>query len=230
MKNKRTAAAFALSLLLLAGCGRGKPKPDAAEKTASVQSGAVTEDGMLTCIFSKQETEFPADSRTPYPVTPYCDPETGAFTVPVMKRQSGESPSFSADLCTFSADGTHIETQSVPLPDTFFTIYNGAVTADAFFWYDGTREASALYRFDRVTEEVASTGLREDFFGHYAFDLLYVIADAEGRIYCSDRESVVILDNALNPIADFAFPSPVSSMARGSDGAVWTVFRSGGRI
>ena len=236
---KRSAAVFlalwtVLSLLLLS-CGKKEnaSAPSAGTGVENVRKGAVTEEGFLTCVFRHTAVPLPEGYEMLFSVTPFGDPETGEVTFAAVKRERGEDGLWngetSVSLFTCSAEGDLLgETETELKPSLTGDI--GVVTGDALVLCYGTRQNTALLRWDRVNGTSSSTEEGEVFFGRTGFVYDTVTSDDAGRIYCADRTEVVVLNRDLTLCAGFDFPSPVSSIARGGDGAVWSLYKSGGTV
>ena len=150
-----------------------------------------------------------------------------------MKRETDEEGLWngeaSVSLFTCSAEGQLLgETETGLKPSVTGDI--GVVTRDALVLCYGTRQNTALLRWDRNGGASSSTEEGEVFFGRTGFLYDIVTSDDAGRIWCSDRTGVVVLNPDLTVCANFDFPSPVSSIARGGDGAVWALYKSGGTV
>ncbi len=236
---KRSAAVFlalwtVLSLFLLS-CGK-KENASATSAGTGVENarkGAVTEEGFLTCVFRHTAVPLPEGYEMLFSVTPFGDPETGEVTFAAVKRERGEDGLWngetSVSLFTCSAEGDLLgETKTELKPSLTGDI--GVVTGDALVLCYGTRQNTALLRWDRVNGTSSSTEEGEVFFGRTGFVYDTVTSDDAGRIYCADRTGVVVLNRDLTLCAGFDFPSPVSSIARGGDGAVWALYKSGGTV
>lgn len=232
------ALLVALWLILtaaLSACGKKEnaSAPSSGTGVEGVRWGAVTEDGFLTCVFRHTAVPLPEGYEMLFSVTPYCDPETGEVTFAAMKRErdedglwNGES---SVSLFTCSPEGELLgETETGLKPSVTGDI--GVVTGDALVLCYGTRQNNALLRWDRNSGSSSSTEEGEVFFGRTEFVYDTVSSDDGGRVYCSDRTGVVVLNPDLTLCANFDFPSPVSSVARGGDGAVWALYMSGGTV
>ncbi len=193
----------------------------APEKPSSVEP--------LTGIFTQAAVAVPEDfGMLPY-VTPYAAPD-GTLTVFSMNREFEETEDetvehMSAFLTDLSPDGEILSTTEIPTPHGF--VYGGVITSEAVYMAENKVDSIVIFRFDRSTGELSSTEAGPGFFGHPDFPLNCVCADGEGRIYCSDYESVVVLDSDLALICSLDFPTPISSMAKGADGTIWAAYRDG---
>ncbi|MBE6726272.1 MAG: hypothetical protein E7576_13955 [Ruminococcaceae bacterium] len=235
MNGKRIITACAAVLVLLTGCRRDKSDPAVSPSVSAepVQNGAVTEDGMLTCIFRESKLTLPDGAQMLFAVQPYRDPDEGTVTFAAMTRERDEGGMWKAEagitLFTCTAEGELIGKEETDLRPSLVAS-SGAVTENAVYLEYGTRDNNALLRWDRKTGETASTGEGTVFFGRSGFLFESVVADADGRIWCTDKTGFVVLNGDLTLSANFDLPSPVSSVARGGDGAVWALYQFGGSV
>ena len=217
------AVILLLPSLLLSACARSAP---AAENDG-------TDGGMITGVFSASRISVPDGTAFVWRVVPCLDEETGDVTILVRASAEREENGafireYAAALVTFDSSGREVRREDVPLPEDVILPECGAVTADALYYTPNTSDNAALYRFDRRTgETICAGGENGSFFGREHFSHDFTASDANGAIYCADREEAVVLRPDLSPAFTVAFPSPVSSMARGTDGAVWVLFGQG---
>ena len=230
-----SAVLAAAILFLVSSCakkGNGKTAAETSPQDPTAR-GAVTEDGFLTCIFSQKDAVLPDGTNMLFSVVPYCDPETGDVTFAGMERLRDEDGAYNGKaaitLFTYSKDGERIGTAETSLAVSAAAM-RGAVTEDALLIDYGTIDNITLFRWDRKTGAVTSTPEGADFFGRSGFYPDIVTTDAEGRIFCSDRNAAVVLNADLSLLTGFDLPYTAASIARGGDGAVWALYRGGGTI
>ena len=93
----------------------------------------------------------------------------------------------------------------VVLPDDVSFVYGGAVTEDALIYVEATKKATAIYRYDRISETTTSTERGTRFFGKENFVFSFLSVDDEGKIYCTDANTVFIMNSDLSLASSFDF-------------------------
>ena len=221
--------------LIFSSCSKTNSFLGISEETSHTSSSSdnATPSNILTDIFSATRLNVPDDFWMIYNVTPYYDEEAETVTVfSITKEEVPIDEIFFKEktigwLYTFTLDGDILKTTKLDLPDDVSFVYGGAVTEEALIYVEATKKATSIYRYDRISETTTSTERGTRFFGKENFVFSFLSVDDEGKIYCTDANTVFIMNPDLSLASSFDFPTTIYSMARGSDGSVWTVFNAG---
>ncbi len=188
---------------------------------------------ILTNIFTETEYNVPDDFRMLNNVIPYYDQDAETVTIfsqtvqEILSEDSVITEKMQGWLYTFTLSGEILETEEIPLPKDLVSIFGGRVTEDSLIYIDSTVSGKVIYRTYRMTGETISTERSTDFFGKEDFSYAFLTVDDDGLIYCTDRETLFVLNPDLSLEYSFDFPTQIYTMARGTDGEIWVTFNAG---
>ena len=203
--------------LMLSGCRRQTRQPE------------VPAEERMIPVFTSAAVIVPEDFCMLPTVQPYAE-ENGTISVFSLSQTEEETADgfvrhTSAALTRISPDGEVRESTEIPLPIDY--VYAGAVTGEAVYMANSTVNATAVWRYDRTTGEMTSTGDGSAVFGSPDYYLQEIVTDKAGRLCCTDYESAVVLNPDLTLAGSIRFSHAVQSVARGQDGTVWGAYRDG---
>ena len=180
-------------------------------------------------VFKAIEAEVPEDfGLLPY-VEPWADANGNvtALTAKYSEEETSEGITWHTEwfLTDFSPNGEILNSAEIPVQ--MEQVFTGAVTDTAVYLAESMTGCTRIVRYDRETKELTSTGDGSDFFGRGDYALQALSTDENGFLYCTDTESLIVLNPDLSLAFSLDFPHPVRTMAKGADGAVWAAYRDG---
>lgn len=189
---------------------------------------------MLTNIYTSMSFDVDDDFAMLSNISSYYNEDDQTVTLFSAKRlekenEDGEIENHIIGLInTFSMDGKSINSEHVPLEELGLqTTEFGTITEDALFFigYNISDAKYSIYRYDRTTGTMISEAENLSYFNvddgtqikHYA-------SDSDGIQYISDGYKLFVFYPDLDLEFSLDFPSRITSMVKGADGAVWVAY------
>ncbi len=219
--------------LSLCGCGSSARLLSENDSKPSSEDAEITNpSAILTDLFSPTEIPLPENCGVHGKVTPFYDPESGIITAFARSSEEVETDTDSWEtvwhgwLVELSANGELLDIRELPMPEnTAGEVFAGTVTEDFLICCCPTALEKNVYRIDLATGETIAAEDSVTAVSDFSFTQFAV--DGEGMAYCTDEQTVHVLNPDLTLAFSLDFPTRIYTMARGSDGAVWVVFNAG---
>ena len=180
------------AVILCSGCSRKEEQPGVLENLSA------------PAVFKAIEAEVPEDfGLLPY-VEPWADANGNvtALTAKYSEEETSEGITWHTEwfLTDFSPNGEILNSAEIPVQ--MEQVFTGAVTDTAVYLAESMTGCTRIVRYDRETKELTSTGDGSDFFGRGDYALQALSTDENGFLYCTDTESLIVLNPDLSEGCD----------------------------